>query len=207
MFSEKLPQRLKVALTRPLPGWKAQSRMIPEGRDILDSSRDLQPAAVLIALFTTDSGWCFPLIQRSVDGFAHSGQIALPGGRKEGTESATETALREAWEEVNINPEQVTILGKLSQLPIPVSRHLVQPLIGYLSEAPNLVPDPREVDKIFNVNVRELVELNIKTEPRRFKEITLDIPYLEIQGHKVWGATAMILSEFRAILARVESEL
>ena len=191
-----LTQRFKA----PLPGWDAQQRLIPEGREKLPLSADLIPAAVLIALFRDADEWVFPLIKRSSDGLAHSGQIALPGGRKEHQESITEAALREAWEEVHIDAAQVHVLGELSPLPIPVSSYLVHPIVGYLETAPSLIPDPREVASVFTVSVNALKQMDILLESRDFSGRIWDIPYLDIDGHKVWGATAMILSEFRELL-------
>ncbi len=205
MFGKDFPEQLSKMLEAPLPGWKAQRRMIPEGRATQFSAHDLKDASVLLALHQTDAGWVFPLIQRSADGFAHSGQIALPGGRKEAGESDTETALREAWEEVNIIPEEVIVIGKLTPLPIPVSNHLVQPVVGHLLSPPDLIPDQREVAHVFTVKVQDLMALEIITEQRVFKGRTWEIPFLDIYGHKVWGATAMILSEFRALLKRLEN--
>jgi len=198
----KLPiiHQLAAALTDPLPGWEAQRLLMPEGRDLEPLSTDLLPAAVLIALFPHNDAWYFPLIQRSRDGFAHSGQIALPGGRQEKPESDIETALREAEEEVNLPAKEIQILGMLSPLPIPVSQHLVQPVLGFMPEKPDLQPDPREVDHIFTVTLDEFIRTEIQFETRYFKARDWRIPYFLLQGHQVWGATAMILSEFRALL-------
>jgi len=205
MTDIRIIDRLKTRLSEPLVGWEAQKRLMPEGRDklrfpVLD---ELQPAAVLIALFPKENQWCFPLIQRSVDGFAHSGQIALPGGRKEGSENAIETALREAEEEVNLAQDQVEILGKISPLPIPVSQYIVQPIVGFLQEIPAFRPDPREVEKIFYVSLDELVSTTIQYETRFFQNREWEIPYFGIEGHKVWGATGMILSEFRELVTKI----
>lgn len=202
MVKSRFIAGLKASLNEQLPGWDAQRLMIPEGRGTLPVSENLRPAAVLIALYKKSNSWVFPLIKRSSDGLAHSGQVALPGGRQDGNESTIETALREAWEEVNIDAEDVQVIGKLSPLPIPVSGHLVYPVIGYLTAAPELVPDPREVAEIFTVSVQDLKQIDIQIERREFRQQQWDIPYLEIKGHKVWGATAMILSEFREILTK-----
>mgnify|MGYP002641068886 CR=1 FL=1 len=195
--------KLKLHLSQPLPGWNAQKRMIPQGRITDFEAEDLHPAAVLIALFQQDDEWVFPLIRRSVDGFAHSGQIALPGGRREGSESDIETSLREAHEEVNILPQEIEILGKTSVLPIPVSKHIVQPVVGFTARVPDLIPDPREVAEIFTISLNTLHLEPIKYETRHFKNQDWEIPYFEINGHKVWGATAMILSEFKEIVSKV----
>jgi len=198
-FIRSLRDRLKL----PLPGWEAQRILIPEGRESGFRLDNLHPAAVLIALYPERDEWYFPLIQRSIDGFAHSGQIALPGGRREGLESNIETALREAEEEVSLPATEMEILGETSPLPIPVSRHLVQPVIGFIKRKPKLVPDPKEVAHIFSVSLDTLLRVEPKLETREIKGRSWEIPYFEVEGHKVWGATAMILSEFREIISKL----
>lgn len=204
MANQKFIEQLRAAFSKPLPGWEAQKQLMPEGRELEFPSENLHPASVLIALYLHQGEWAFPLIQRSIDGFVHSGQIALPGGRREGDENHVETALREAHEEVNIIPASVEILGKTSLLPIPVSNHIVQPIVGHISSEPQFKPDPREVAKIFSFSIRTLVEQETQFETRHFKNRDWEIPFFEVEGHKVWGATAMILSEFREILSRLE---
>jgi len=198
-FIHSLSEQLK----QPLPGWDAQKHLMPEGRELEALGNDLHPAAVLILLYRQDNEWVFPLIQRTVDGFAHSGQIALPGGRRNGVESDMETALREAHEEVNILPEQVEVIGMTSALPIPVSNHLVQPVVGFTRTMPDLIPEPKEVADIFSVSTKTLCERDIQYERRHFRNRDWEIPFFEIDGHKVWGATAMILSEFRTIIRQM----
>jgi 8-oxo-dGTP pyrophosphatase MutT (NUDIX family) len=141
------------------------------------------------------------LIRRSQDGFTHSGQIALPGGHQEAGESPEETALREAEEEIGLSGDRIRILGLLTPLPIPVSRHLVQPVLGFLENVPKLTPDPREVDHIFSVAVADLIRAAIRIEVRREGDRRQDIPYFHLEQHQIWGATAMILNEFRRLAA------
>jgi len=205
MGDTKTIDRLRRSITRGLPGWDAQKLMMPETRKQfeLPVMDELHPAAVLIALFPANGSWRFPLIRRTDDGFAHSGQIALPGGRKEGSESAIDTALREAKEEVNLPPSEIEILGKTSQLPIPVSKHIVQPIIGFMNREPDLQPEPKEVAEIITISLEAFAMLDIQTEVRQFSGVDFQIPYFEIEGHRVWGATGMILSEFRHILSDV----
>ncbi|MCF7809338.1 MAG: CoA pyrophosphatase [Candidatus Marinimicrobia bacterium] len=198
-------QALKQILGDPLPGWEAQKLMMPETRRQFKpfNDNDLHPASVLISLFPKADDWYFPLIRRTEDGYAHSGQIALPGGRREGSETKVETALREAQEEVNLPAAQVSILGRTSPLPIPVSKHIVQPFVGYLDRQPSFQRAPKEVDEILLISLQDFTALDISTEIRQFSGVDFEIPYFEIMGHKVWGATGMILSEFKAILSRI----
>jgi len=200
---DKFIYGLQRRLQEPLPGWLAQRHLMPESRKLEELNKSLHPAAVLISLFQKDSEWWFPLIRRTADGFAHSGQVALPGGRREGDENDFETALREAHEEVNILPAEVEVIGVTSPLPIPVSKHVVQPVIGYTQSIPDFKAEPKEVAEIFFASVNDLCEKNVQQESWHFKGRDLDIPFFEIQGHKVWGATAMILSEFRTLASEV----
>ncbi len=194
---------LKALLQLPLPGWEAQKMLMPEGRGIDGIPGDLQSASVLIALYPHEGEWFFPLIKRSIDGFAHSGQIALPGGRHEGSETSLETALREAEEEINLPRQNVEILGMTSPLPIPISRYLVQPVVGFVSTIPELLPDPREVEQIFSISLEDLHQAHIHHETRQFRGKDLQIPFFKFHNHKIWGATAMILSEFRVLISKV----
>ena len=197
--------RVKENLDLPLPGWEAQRQLIPEGRLPHEDQGDYHPASVLIALYHKDSEWVFPVIRRTEDGFAHSGQIALPGGRQDGDESLQETAVREAWEEIGLPDQGVEILGELSSLPIPVSKYRVYPFVAFIKDVPDLVPEPKEVDEIFEIKVSDLCEGNIRFEKRSFGKQEWNIPYYDIQDLKIWGATSMILSEFSAILRRDQS--
>lgn len=188
-----------------LPGFAGQQVMMPAGRNIITQVEpdyhNLTSAAVLIALFPKARSWHFPLIRRVVDGFAHSGQIALPGGRVETGETIDEAALREAEEEVGLVRDGVGILGRLSPLPIPVSGFLVHPVVGVLKSEPRWLPQPGEVADIFTVSVDDLLnESNRTTEIRHFREKPYTVPYFHFKPHKVWGATAMILAEFERLL-------
>ncbi|NQV14127.1 CoA pyrophosphatase [bacterium] len=203
MADLQIIEALKSLLQKPLPGWQAQSTLMPQGRGELSNTEVLHHAAVLIALYPDQGEWYFPLIVRSQDGFAHSGQVALPGGRREGSETDIETALREAEEEVHLLAKDVEILGLTSPLPIPVSRHLVQPVVGFMRTSPDLRPDPREVAHIFSVSLLNFRKADIMFETRHFQGRDWKIPHFDIDGHKVWGATAMILSEFRQLLLKI----
>lgn len=200
---KRLPELLRQILGHPLPGPDAQLEMAPTGRGLPDDPHD-HLAAVLIALIWKENRWQFPLIHRVEDGYAHGGQIGLPGGRKEADETPEETALREAHEEVGLDPERVTLLGRLSPLPVPVSKTQVMPIVGLVDGVPDLAPDPKEVQSIFLVGIDDLLgEEKVRQETRTLRLGEFHIPYYFFQGHKVWGATAMMLSELRTLLKQV----
>jgi len=187
----------------PLPGFAAQSHLSPhrpgERPEVRVAPVDARLAAVLVALYPLAGGEAvFALIKRQPDDTVHSAQISLPGGRIEDHDSSIEdAALREAQEEIHIQAENVRILGRLSSLYIPPSKHLVHPVIGILENRPPLRPNPREVAAILEIPLEALLA-PIHSE----KRTDWIVPYFLMGGEKVWGATAMILSELRTILAR-----
>ena len=210
-LSENLIQKLKLVLSDDLPGFHGQKEMMPAGRIVIPrDTRDysqLIPAAVLIALFPIGPDWRFPLIKRVEDGFAHSGQVALPGGRLEEGETVEMAALREAEEEIGLDQNRVRVIGELSPLPIPISGFLVHPVIGVLDHEPDWQLQAGEVDDIFTPSVDALLDTAYRaSETRRFREQQFEVPYFNFKPYKVWGATAMILAEFELILQRVLSD-
>ncbi len=195
-----LPSKLEHALSQPLPGRAAQNIMAPTGRNLTPFEHRYS-AAVLVALYQQGNQWRFPLIKRVEDGFAHSGQIGFPGGRIEADETPVETALREAEEEIGLKPALVRLIGQLSQLPIPVSKFLVYPVVGIIAGQPEWKINRSEVDSVFTVAIEDILEPeNVKYDTWQLSIGTIQGLFFHLYGHKVWGATAMILSEFKAIV-------
>jgi 8-oxo-dGTP pyrophosphatase MutT (NUDIX family) len=112
------------------------------------------------------------------------------------------TAVREAWEEVGVLPKDVKLLGQISDLFVPASNFLVSPIIGYVERKPEFVPEIKEVDRIIETPLKQLLDL--ETRKQKILEIggrfKLDTPYFDISNEIVWGATAMILEEFIQVL-------
>ena len=135
----------------------------------------------------------------------HTGQVSLPGGRVEADETLEAAALREATEEIGVDPSTVELLGRLTPLHIPVSGFLLHPIVGYTSMRPAFQRAEWEVARIIEAPVSLLADPAIvKREIRPWvvkgQSIDVDVPYFDIDGEKVWGATAMVLAEFCAIL-------
>lgn len=198
---------LEKGMCHPLPGKEAQLSMSPNPVDMRRFDPKLpvnhRKGAVLVLLYPYEDKAFFPLIKRPVYPGVHSGQIAFPGGKmEENDENEAETALREAWEEVGVLPEQVKLIGKMSDLFIPTSNFLVTPILGYSEGTPDFVPEEREVDRIIQTAVKTLFEPTIrKHKVLEFSNnFRLDTPYFEVEKEMVWGATAMILSELLQIL-------
>ena len=209
MISSALtPSDIHAALQGPLPGIAAQIRLAPEYR--VESLRaatpaDARAAGVLLLLYPDSSGWCFPLMKRVEDGLVHGGQISLPGGSQEPGESLRETALREACEEIGAACAEAKVLGQLSTLYIPPSNFLVTPMVGCVERRPDFCCDPREVAELIEVPLSTLFDRDVvKREPWSLRGVTVEVPFFQIGPHKVWGATAMILSEFSMLLAGMD---
>lgn len=189
----------------PLPGPGAQHLMASDfyKEKKIDISRvtGYKKSAVCLLLYEKDAHVTFILIRRPTTHRHHAGQIALPGGRCEEGETYEQTALRELHEEVGIKISDAHILGRLSPLYIPVSNFYIQPVIAYLDHEPEFLPSP-EVEQIIEFSLPGLLDDRIlaETEVTTAGNLKLKTPYFNVQGHVLWGATAMLLSEVKQLL-------
>jgi len=200
--------KLTAALLEDLPGEAAQFRMAPLARKRLSEmplgDESIRKAAVMIPLFRSLETDCLMLTVRSVYEGVHSGQVSFPGGKFDENEiDPIQVALREMEEEVGIKAAQVKIIGKLSPLYIPVSKMHVQPIIAWVSE-PNWSANSHEVAQILEVPIQKFFQSNVIQKKRmEFSPgVPVEVPYFDIQGHVVWGATAMIISELLTVLEK-----
>ncbi len=129
----------------------------------------------------------------------HAGQIALPGGKIEEGETALETALRETWEEIGLNRDQIKILGSLSALYVEVSRFQIHPFVGWLDKKPGFVINKNEVEKTISFPLKSMKNTFDEVELETFTG-KLNVPCIWFEGEIIWGATAMILSELADVL-------
>jgi len=205
-------QKLATALGAKLPGEEAQFRMAPVARprmaDAISEGATFRKAAVLIPLFRNDGEDFVLLTLRSTYDGVHSGQVSFPGGKFDESETdPIDVALREMEEEVGVSAEGVTVLGLLSPLYIPVSRMHVQPVVAWINYA-EWLPHEKEVAGIIEVPIR--LFSNPVVIQTKWMELTsrgeVEVPYYELLGHTVWGATAMILSEFLAVLKSIKAD-
>ena len=195
-----LTQKLK----EPLPGKKAHFDMIPSIR-----VREFDPipptariSSVIILLFEKQNKVYTLLTLRTAYNGVHSSQISFPGGSYiENDISLQNTALRETQEEIGLASTKINIIGNLTDLYIPPSNFVVTPFIGYTNEIGLLSPDSKEVERIFETDIKEFIGTkNIKTKKIKTRSgIEFETPYYDIEGQTVWGATAMILKEFSDI--------
>lgn len=178
----------------------AQRKMVPVPR-AMERPPDLGPGArvgaVLLMVYERD-GRAHVVLTRRLDTLRHhAGQISLPGGRREDGESLQGAALREAWEEIGIAPEALQVLGQLNTLYIQPSDYQVHPFVAWHPGPPVFRIDPREVAEIIETPLSLLLDPATRIEEVWTRRgIEMLVPYFAVQGHKVWGATAMILSEF-----------
>ncbi|MEM6966945.1 MAG: CoA pyrophosphatase [Bacteroidota bacterium] len=193
-------------LSQTLPGREAQLQMAPGlRRHYKVAPDDAIEACVMILLFPRKEDWYFALIQRVPHPLdRHSGQISFPGGRLEKEDPSLEYgALRETEEEVGVPKEVIQVMGKLTDLYIPVSNFLVHPFVGYLEEEPTYIPQPTEVHAILEIPIAELGKKeNKKIVDMKVRNniILKNTPYFDFYGNVVWGATAMMLSEFEQVV-------
>jgi 8-oxo-dGTP pyrophosphatase MutT (NUDIX family) len=207
---ELLLNNLKIELQNPLPGVDAQYVMAPASRPRIDLSSleigQYKQSAILILFCIDDKNNLFiPLIERVPYIGAHSAQISFPGGKYEdGDIDLKTTAIRECFEEIGLRDE-IEIMGKLTPLYIPVSGFLVEPYIGFCKIVdPPMLPHEREVKNILQLPLNNLLDEKLIVQGTVEVEGTkIKTPYFLVEGHKVWGATAMILSELKSILTRL----
>ncbi len=208
---DKITSDLEGELANALPGVAAQSRMSSYSRQMRIESYPSPPADVrvagVLAMFYPKHEEIFLTLMLRTQRGPHSGQVSFPGGGVEAQDAdIIATALREAQEEVGIQPEEVMVLGKLTPLYIPVSNSLVHPVVAYSQRVPNYEIDPEEVQHVIEAPLSTLRDAaTIKRTDMTVSEgLTLkDTPYYDINGHVVWGATAMILSELLELVERV----
>jgi 8-oxo-dGTP pyrophosphatase MutT (NUDIX family) len=161
---------------------------------------------VLLTLWQELDVWHTALIRRTESPRdRHSGQISFPGGRHEaGDGSFAYTALREAKEEIGIDPQQVEILGEMTELYIPVSNFMVRPFVGVLSGPPAFRLQPGEVEQVFVPSIPHFQDPSSRSTADVMvggQLLVREVPCFMIEDRPIWGATAMILSEFLELIS------
>ncbi len=190
-------------LKKNLPGKTAQNKMRPlpkvERRNDMtykpesDSYRN-SSVLVPVIMWKDEPEIMFTL---RTAGIKHGGQISFPGGGKEGGETIEETALREAHEETGLEPENVEVIGQLTPLFVNHSNNMVTPVVGFVEKQQEFCANPNEVDEIFTVSISKLVNSEFaRTEDWKLRELDYEIPLWDVHDVPLWGATAMMLSEF-----------
>jgi 8-oxo-dGTP pyrophosphatase MutT (NUDIX family) len=194
-----------------LPGEDAHLKMAPPERrqlmqNLIIDNLDARNAAVMLLFYPRNGKTNFVLILRNAYKGVHSSQVAFPGGKKEtGDETTQMTALRETYEEVGVLPEHITVVRELTRIYIPPSNFIVYPYLGYSTQELIFTPDPREVAGIIEVGLDDFLDENNLVGMTRSTSYAANtsVPGFQMGEHVVWGATAMILSEFKELLNRL----
>jgi 8-oxo-dGTP pyrophosphatase MutT (NUDIX family) len=200
---EQIIDRVKERiLNNELPGLASHIKMVPPDRDLDILPEDfhrVRQSAVLFILHPNEKGELSTyFIQRPSTMRSHAGQIGFPGGKFELSDPSFEyTAIRECKEEIGIQPGLVQVIGRLTSLYIPVSHFLIHPVVATLKAEPSIELSKDEVADFFQIPIAEF----LKPESRSTKQIetvtgSLEVPCFKIDNRIIWGATAMIISEF-----------
>jgi 8-oxo-dGTP pyrophosphatase MutT (NUDIX family) len=194
-----------------LPAMEAHIKMAPFERmeslkKAFSDNENPRMAAVMMLFYPKNGITHLVLIVRNSYEGVHSGQIAFPGGKWETEdENFSITALRETHEEVGIAPNQMEIIKLFTPTYIPPSNFMVHPFFGICKEEVCFVPDPTEVSSIIELPLsiflsdKIIIDATLTTSYAK----NINVPAFEIDGHVVWGATAMMLSELKDVLKSV----
>ena len=206
MFSSinRLVKLLEERLKEPLPGTSAHLITKVQSKiefNFPEPSKDAKKASVLILLFPDSNNIHFFLTQRTLSVEHHKGQISLPGGTCEKNEKTINTALRETEEEIGVDKNEVEIIGELTPFFTPTSGFIVHPFIGWCNRRPKTNKQTDEVHALFSASLSQLLNDQIlELENWNLRGYETKVPFYNFDGHKVWGVTAAILSEFKLIL-------
>lgn len=198
-----LHQRLQA----PLPGWQSQWELSSLPGRPHSAPDQHRKGAVLSLLYPYEEELHVVFMKRTDDGKAHGGQISFPGGKQEPEDQTLHiTALRESEEELGIIQREVEILGGLTELYIPASNFLVQPVVGYAANRPIFRPSPVEVEEILEVSVAQLLQTPVSTTSVTVNSgFTFDAKAFLVNDQIIWGATAMMLNELLTAIRDVSS--
>ena len=203
-------ERLQARFGLGLPGPEAHLRMAPVRADAVErltvTGRSCREAAVLMVLLPVAETPHVVVTVRHADLPEHAGQVSLPGGRREEGETLLETALREAHEEIALAPGEVEVIGPLTPLYVPPSNYCVYPFLGYVRDRPTMRPHDVEVDRIVEIPLPGLIDENtVRREDWTVRGRQLTVPYFDVGGLQIWGATAMMLAELVVLAGDAEA--
>lgn len=200
-----IERALRKRLAGTLPGVDAQKRFAPvpprQGWKPGQFPADSRTAAALLLLYPHHEDVAVPLTVRARGLARHAGQISLPGGAADDGETLVQAALREASEEIGVEPASVRVLGELTPVHVLVSGFTLHPVVGITESRPEFIAAPDEVEEILEVPVTHLRDASrIRLATRVREGVAVEYPYFDLLGHQVWGATAMVLGEFICLL-------
>jgi 8-oxo-dGTP pyrophosphatase MutT (NUDIX family) len=195
---------IRAALTLPdFDPFEAQRKMVPIPRPLVrDPNREGKEryAAVMVLLYPYEGQLHFVLTRRRDDLPDHAGQISFPGGQRDEGEEFAETAIRETCEELGVC-EPIELIGAMSRIYIPPSDFYVSPHVGYVAQRPEWQYSAAEVAEVIECPLGLLLDDAIKERAtREFNGQEFEYGYYNVNGHQVWGATAIMLAEFEGRL-------
>ena len=203
-------QHLNQSLSETLPGREAHFKMAPfRNHSYHELPKNYKTACVMALLFPKGNEWHTAYIERVHHiNDKHAGQISFPGGKLEEIDNSLEAcALRETQEELGINAAGVEIIGKLSPIYVYVSNFHIHPFVGFIEEEPSFIPEESEVNRIIEVPLKHFdAEHTTSRKNIHVRSTTIkDVPYYDLFGSVLWGATAMITSEFNEVIRRIKA--
>lgn len=183
-------------------------RGVPVPTGMPDPGGQRRTSAVLVAVHDAGGGRAgLILTRRSWDLRHHTGEVSFPGGRVEPGETPVQAALREAHEEIDLDPVDVEPLGELDHLATVTSRSVIVPVVGVVHADPStLRPNPAEVDDILLTTLDELASEEVfRTEVWPFGEAERPMHFFELDGDTVWGATARMIHQLLELITEARS--
>jgi 8-oxo-dGTP pyrophosphatase MutT (NUDIX family) len=203
-------QYLEKKLAGSKPGLKAQLGMCPNPRPGHQAYFDVEDtclkAGVLALIYPRENRLHLVLTRRTDKVDFHKGQISFPGGRQEAGEELEQAALREAQEELEVDPESVRILGMLTPLYIPPSNYCIYPVVALAKNRPDFQPSQIEVAEVLEIPLDHLLSpQNVQREMWTIRDTEVDVPFYVFGEHKIWGATAMVLAELLEMVKELNS--
>jgi 8-oxo-dGTP pyrophosphatase MutT (NUDIX family) len=201
----EIERSLRERLAGTLPGVQAQLKFAPSpirpGWVAGHFPADTRTAAALLLLYPRGRDLAIPLTVRATGLARHAGQVSLPGGATDPGETLAQAALREASEEIGVDPSTVRVLGELTPVHVIVSGFTLHPIVGVTDQKPEFVAAPGEVGEILEVRLDDLRDASRIGRGTRIREgVAVEYPYFDLMGHQVWGATAMVLGEFICLI-------
>ena len=202
---------LENRLSQGLPGLSAQLFMVPDPRPGSKVYTEVQDfclrAGVLILLYPKEDTLSVVLTRRTEKLERHQAQISFPGGRQEEGESLEQTALRETCEELGIDPVDIRIIGQLTPLYIPPTNYCIYPVVARMDKIPHFFPSAFEVAEVLEIPLEHLLDpKTVHREKWTLRGAEVSVPFYLYQGHKIWGATAMVLAEFLELGREAQKE-
>ena len=191
---------LERKLLGPKPGLHAQLMMTPNPRPGHQVYHEVEDtclrAGVLVLFYKREDRFYLVLTRRTDKVEFHKGQISFPGGRLEADEGLEQAALREAQEELDIDPGSIRIMGMLTPLYIPPSNYCIYPVVAFSDNRPHFQPSHLEVAEVLEIPLDHLLDPhNVRKEMWSIRNTEVEVPFYAFGDHKIWGATAMVLAE------------